>query len=184
MTEDDARRALRERLLDELLAKEQIREVLHRYCRGADRHDTELMRSCYHDDAAENHGMFVGSAAEFVPYAGEHLATMLWTQHFLTNAVIEVVEDAAVSDAYCLGFHRMPSRQGGVTDHWVGLRFVDRFERRSGEWKIAARTVVYEWSRIDPLGREWDLDRFVRGERSRADLSYRLLEELRSGTGS
>ncbi|ADP80910.1 nuclear transport factor 2 family protein [Pseudofrankia inefficax] len=164
-----------------LLDRQEIQDVLTRYCRAADRCDAELMRSCYHDDAVDNHGMFDGAASAFVPYAQESLRTMICTQHFLTNVAIEVRGDAAVSDAYCLAFHRMPSRGGGLADHWVGLRFVDRMERRDGRWKIARRTIAYEWSRVDPVAREWSLAGYVRGARSGDDISYELLRELGAG---
>lgn len=39
--------------LQELLDKQAITEVLHQYCRGADRCDEELMMSCYHPDATD-----------------------------------------------------------------------------------------------------------------------------------
>ena len=46
--------------LEELVAKQEISELLHRYCRGIDRFDRDLVRSCYHDDADDDHGIFRG----------------------------------------------------------------------------------------------------------------------------
>ena len=31
-------------------------------------------------------------------------------------------------------------------------RYIDRFERRDGEWKLADRTMIDEWARIDAVG--------------------------------
>ena len=45
-------------------AAEAIRQAALRYCRGVDRLDAELMRSAYHDDATDDHGVFVGPAAD------------------------------------------------------------------------------------------------------------------------
>ena len=39
-----------------LLARQEILEVLARYARGVDRADGELLRSCYHEGAMEEHG--------------------------------------------------------------------------------------------------------------------------------
>ncbi len=39
---------------------EAIRQAALRYCRGVDRLDAELMFSAYHDDATDDHGVFVG----------------------------------------------------------------------------------------------------------------------------
>ena len=38
-----------------LLDKQEIRELIYRYCNAADRHDNELMRSLYHEDAIDEH---------------------------------------------------------------------------------------------------------------------------------
>ena len=49
----DATRALE---LDRMLARDAIRDVLARYARGIDRADAALLKSCYFDDAIEEHG--------------------------------------------------------------------------------------------------------------------------------
>ncbi len=33
----------------------------------------------------------------------------------------------------------------------MGIRYLDRFERRAGQWRIARRQLRWEWLRIDPL---------------------------------
>ena len=60
--------ATKEKLLDDLLAKHEIHEVMMRYCRGVNRLDPELVKSCYHPDALEDHGASQGNAHE---YSGE-----------------------------------------------------------------------------------------------------------------
>jgi hypothetical protein len=165
--------------LQALLDKQEIYEVLVRYCRGIDRVDEALVRSCYHPDAFDDHGMFQGPATEFAAYAVRGLATMERTMHCIHNVAIDIVGDVAVSEAYCVAYHRMASRKGGDADHLVGVRYVDRFERRDGRWLIAHRTVVYEWSRIDPVGRTWAMPaQYVRGQRGSEDRIFVLLREL------
>ena len=166
-------------LLRELKDKQEIHEVVLRYCRAADRCDLDLARSCYHEDATDNHGMYTGDSSSFLSYAFDSLSTMVCTQHFVTNVLIEINGDVAVSDAACLAFHRMPSGESGLADHWVGLRFLDRMERRNGPWKIAQRTIAYDWSRVDPVDRQWSMDGYVRSLRSSQDISYAMLKELR-----
>jgi hypothetical protein len=171
--------------VDELLDKQDIYDVLIRYCRGIDRRDLELLRSVYHPDAYDDHGMFQGPAAEFASYAVKNLATMQRTMHCIHNVAITLAGDVAASEAYCVAYHRMTSRSGGEADHLVGIRYVDRFERRDGgPWLIARRTVVYEWSRIDTVGREWTIrPEYAVGTRDREDPSYRVLRELPEPTG-
>jgi hypothetical protein len=57
-----------------------------------------------------------------------------------------------------------------VDDLVMGIRYLDRFERRGGEWRIARREVRYEWQRLDPLDpREPD---WTLGSRDRLDPVY------------
>ena len=166
-----------EQRLQELLDKQEIHEVLCRYSQGVDRMDMELVRSCYHDDAFDDHGSYQGSVDGFVEHVRTALATMLGTEHYIDNVLIDVQGDVAYSEAYCLADHRMPSKRGGETDQFLGCRYIDRFERRHrGPWKIAERRVVFDWSRIEPREPSWDFPpEFIRGRRSREDLGYQRM---------
>ena len=53
-----------------------------------------------------------------------------------------------------------------------GGRYIDRFERRGGEWKIAHRAVVHEWDKIEHLELAYPPDRFSEGIRGPEDPSY------------
>ena len=53
--------------IQEIIDKDAIRELVNIYCRAADRHDNDLMRSLYHEDAFDDHGSFFkGKAMEFI----------------------------------------------------------------------------------------------------------------------
>ena len=53
--------------IQEILDKESIIDLVHLYCRAADRHDHVLMRELYHEDAYDDHGSFFkGKAMEFI----------------------------------------------------------------------------------------------------------------------
>ena len=54
--------------LEELCAREQIREVLYSYCRGLDRGDVKLIEGVYHPDATDYHGTFKGLGREFASH--------------------------------------------------------------------------------------------------------------------
>src|SRR6266542_5294397 len=86
----------RDRLIDTLIDREAIREVLYRYCRGADRHDEMILRSVYHSDATDNHGSFKGRAADFVSWIMERGgASFLAGQHLIGNVLINLDGDTA-----------------------------------------------------------------------------------------
>ena len=67
----------------------QIRNVLYRYCRGVDRLDLELVRSCYGPEARDDHGAFKGTVDEFIDWIARLLPRNDVTTHQLTNILIE-----------------------------------------------------------------------------------------------
>lgn len=164
----------------QVVAKAQIRDLLERYCRAIDRQLWDQIRDCYEEGARHHHGMFVGSAQDFVDYVGPHFTSMIGTQHVLTNVNVTLSGDQARSEAYAIAFHRMPSSRGGETDQTVWYRYLDSLTWRSGRgWRIRERRVVYDWSRIDPVGRQWSFgDDYLRGASGAADASVGHLGEL------
>ncbi len=161
------------RLVRELADKQEIHEVLMRYCRGIDRCDAELLRSVYHSDATDNHGLFVGKAADFIPWALKGLARDLNTKHYICNELIELAGDVAHVESYLLAVHHRMAKEGGLVDLVMAGRYVDRFERRAGQWKIADRKVILDWARIDPVEKSFSVEKFLTGKRSREDEVYR-----------
>ena len=77
--------------VQELLDKESIRELVSLYCRAADRHDTELMRSLYHEDAYDDHGSFFkGKAMDFIDMLPEIQKSMGILHHNVTTHNIKL----------------------------------------------------------------------------------------------
>jgi len=163
-----------------LAAKREIEEVVLRYCRGIDRMDRELVRSCYHADATDEHGSFSGGVDAFLEWVWKLLARYEMTMHFLGNVLVELAGDAAVAESYGVAWHRSsdPRPQLNLV---TGFRTLDRFERRSGAgWRIARRVAVTEWSRVDDPKDRWLPPPGLRtGRRDRGDALYELLEGLR-----
>lgn len=62
--------------------------------------------------------------------------------HMVSNVMIEVNGDRAVSECHFLAHHRR-AREGaaGEEEDVLKGRYLDRFERRDGAWRIANRTV-------------------------------------------
>jgi hypothetical protein len=142
-----------------------------RYARGLDRHDEELIESAFHEDALDRHGQFVGSPAELAAWGNSQHAEIWEThQHFLANQTIDFDDDTAHVETYVLFVQR---RKGQPRLDFGGGRYVDRFERRRGEWRIAARLLVMDWvtetEAADPRG---VLARYVSGTWDRSDASY------------
>jgi len=154
-----------------LLDRDSIREVIFRACRAQDRADMELFRSCYHPDAWDDHGYYKGPVASFTPQSIVRPPHVKNVMHHIGNVLIDLDGDQAWTEAYFIAYQR--AVQDGVErDTVFGGRYVDRFERRDGQWKIAHRTAVYDWTRVDPVGQTLTIPGAVQGRASRDDLSY------------
>ncbi len=180
MTDDlqtDDLRTNDRRAITALLAENEIRSVLMRYCRGIDRRQLDLVRSCYHPDATDEHGDFAGTVDQFLAHCSASLDDFECTVHFVGNVLIEIDElqhDRARCETYVVASHRVPPRNGRPRrDHVVGLRYIDDFECRDGRWLIAHRVCAFDWTRTDPVGDGWDFtDGFRRGRADRNDIVF------------
>jgi len=158
-----------QRLLDEAA----IKKVHLRYCRAIDRRDFDLLRGCYHPDAVDDHGDFVGGIDAFIEFCRAGTLNFASTSHHTTNMLVEVEGDSARTEFYGRAYHRVAAGADGVEkDLAVNTRWVDRFEKRRGEWRIAHRTVVVDNDRVDPVAERWVPDEQYRGRRDSSDPSY------------
>ncbi|MBA3038005.1 MAG: hypothetical protein FP814_16140 [Desulfobacterium sp.] len=139
MTDDECR-ALRDR--------DEIRDVLNRYARAADMPDEALMRSLFHPGAIDEHaGMFSGQMEDIIPKMMEMRKGFNIMQHAISNINIKLDGDVADTECYVVG--TMGYLRDGQQYQWLaGGRYVDRFERLNGEWRITKRVSYIDWSRI------------------------------------
>jgi hypothetical protein len=137
-----------ERALVELRDRQQIHDCLMRYSRGIDRLDREVLLSVYHEDAIDDHGVFVGSPREFVDWAvAMHTATHLSHQHCIFNSTCDLDGGVAHTETYYM-FVGL-NRQGPPALAMSGGRYLDRFEKRDGRWAIAARVCIRDWAPLE-----------------------------------
>ncbi len=132
---------LLEKKLRELIDRQEIWEVLLRYGRGIDRLDRELLRSCYHDDAIDDHHVFVAKPDDFIDWVFEDCkANTTVHHHGVNNHHCELDGDNAYAETYYtyIGANRKQP-------HMLSIgRYIDHFQRRNGVWKIANRVCVIE----------------------------------------
>ena len=141
--------------LERYLSRSEILEVLARYARGVDRGDADLLKSCYHPDAIEEHaGNYTGNAFAYIDGAVPRIRKMGVMQHLLSSTHIEFDGDVAWVETYVLTFARFAGSENS-TDTFTGGRLIDRFERRDGVWKIAHRRTVFDWNRDTPTNEGW-----------------------------
>ena len=95
--------------------------------------------------------------------------------HFIGSPAVHLDGDPATSttahcDTYCVAHHI-----SAKTDMMLGLRYVDRFEKRAGGWLIAKRVCAFDWTYTipyDPAQKFVFGDDFTVGHRDRTDITY------------
>jgi len=140
--------------VEQLVDRENIRQVFSRYSRGVDRQDDDLVRSSYWPDGWDNHGPFEGTVDDFVGNFGLMWPT-LKMQHMLGQCHIEIDGDQANTETYFLAYHRL-GKDDDTIDMLLGGRYVDRLEKRGGEWRILQRNAVYDWYRDFGESLSWE----------------------------
>lgn len=139
----------------QLLARVEILDVLARYVRGVDRGDGELLKSCYHADAIEEHaGNYTGNAHDYVDGAIGRILRMDAMQHLLGSSHIDFADGRAWVETNVWTFLRMDVA-GVATDTMTGGRLFDRFDFRDDYWKIAHRKTILDWNRDSPSAEGW-----------------------------
>lgn len=129
-----------ERKLQKIIDRQEIWQVLQRYARGLDRMDVELARSCYFEDAIDDHGHFVGYRDDFIDMANKSSLNFVEQHHGIMNHSCELHGDNAYCETYYLftGLREAPP-------HLMTMgRYIDDFQRRNGEWCIANRVKIHE----------------------------------------
>lgn len=145
-------------IVAELSDKEAMREAMGRYYRGADRRDAELFASAYHSDGTDDHGgLFEGSAQELTRVVMATLADARGLGHYGWQSSFQIEGDVARVESYAIAFHRF-AVHGVDCSMVMGPRVLDRFERRAGEWRIAHRTIVYDWNEDFSSRETWGMD--------------------------
>lgn len=181
----------------QLLDRQQIADVIYRYCRSADRLDVELFKTTFWEEGGFDGGPSDGPAMKIIPPLFEGLLRDMWavSQHSVSNILIELDGDQAYVETYLTAFHMShPTHESraallgeqnalaagfkddDVIEFIFGGRYIDIFHRRDGEWRIFRRKIVPDWNRVAPYngiktGGQYDLLRH-RGSRDRTDPVY------------
>jgi SnoaL-like domain len=140
-----------------LVDKSDITELLTRYMRGIDRGDIAALRSCYAPGATEEHGgIYAGPAQGYLDTIERALTNpRLVATHTISNLLIEVSGDDALSEHYVLALTRVKA-DGVVSDSFVATRIIDNLVRLDGRWAIARRRLRFDWVHdIGPRPDQW-----------------------------
>jgi len=156
------------RRLNVIEDREQINEVIYKYCRAMDRGDPALLREVFWSDGGFGPGKPTATAAVFVePLVAALVAKYEATHHAVHNILIDLDGDRADVESYSVVYHRsFPTRESNEAvfgggwlgpdgidpkvrnDFVAGVRYLDRFEKREGIWRILIRSLVFDWTEV------------------------------------
>jgi hypothetical protein len=134
--------------------RKDIFDVLKRYTRGADRHDKDLVRGAFWPEATISFGTQM-TRDQYVDWEESELAGYAAHQHHITGQTIDIDGDTAHVESYVVYFlvprDRSADSVGPATPGKANTkektrlgsgRYIERWERRNGDWKILVREYV------------------------------------------
>jgi len=140
--------------VEAVLAKQQIADLTLAYCRGIDRADEALLKAIFHEDSTVVSGAFNGSGQMFATEICRIVRAVFdQTFHSIANQWIELRGDGAVGESYVIAVATMTDEDGSKAEMLTGGRYIDRYTRLGGTWRIAERTFVIDWSIKQPSTR-------------------------------
>jgi hypothetical protein len=163
-----------EQKVEYLLDRQEIYDVVCRYARGVDRHDPEILAAAYHPDALDEHGKFVNDMSKFAEWVNTiHNKRYSLHLHNITTHNCEIEGDVAHAETYVLFGLALATEK----EVWLGGgRYIDRLEKRDGEWKIALRRTMVDWyfaGDAYPMHSEYFVPQgYPRGTHDKTDISY------------
>jgi hypothetical protein len=173
MTIEDRLAAL-EAKMQEMTDRQAIFDCIKRNSRGNDRFDAELTAGSYHDDGLHEVGQNRVPGPGYGAHANAaHGKLFDANLHNVTMHMCEVDGDVAHAESYSLG---MFLDKGAETGRVLAGRYIDRLEKRDGEWRIVLRRstveIALEGKATLPTGALLPGSGYLRGNRDRTDPSY------------
>ena len=126
--------------LQYLLDRLAIEDCVNHYAHAVDRHDSEMIAGVFHRDATDNHGNFTG----YILVRGNsvHDRMAFSHRHNITCDFADISGEEPHTESYVIFCPRL---KDGKTVHVGGGRYLDRLEKRHGEWRIALRRLIMDW---------------------------------------
>ncbi|MCG3776535.1 MAG: hypothetical protein JW395_3394 [Nitrospira sp.] len=141
--------------IDELRDKQEITEVIHRYCHALDRNDRSMADTIWHADGTADYRnpdredgssvSFQGTGQAFLNWVFVSHATFEGTSHQVTNILIELDGDHATSASYVTA-----ALWTATIIITIRARYNDTWTRRDGRWAIERRCMEHDLRLTQP----------------------------------
>jgi hypothetical protein len=171
MSSDD-RLAQLERKIQHLTDRQEILDCIVRNSRGNDRFDEALVTSSYHPDGVHEVGARTIPGSKYGEHANHaHGAMSERNLHHVTMHSCEIEGATAHAESYVIGLFL---DTGAETSRILSGRYIDRLEKRDGEWRIVVRrcTVEVVLEGTAKMVGNLRAGSYLKGSRDRTDLAY------------
>jgi hypothetical protein len=155
-----------------LTDRQEILDCIVRNSRGNDRFDAELTGSSYHADGFHEVGSRTIPGPRYGEHANQaHAAMCERNLHHVTMHSCQIHGDTAHAESYVIGLFLDP---GAATSRILSGRYIDRLEKRDGEWRIVVRrsTVEIVLEGAAKMVENLRQGSYLKGSRDRSDLAY------------
>ncbi|MFN2536896.1 MAG: nuclear transport factor 2 family protein [Mycobacteriales bacterium] len=157
-----------------LMDRTAILDCIARHARGCDRHDEELLASAYHEDGLDEHGGTKNLGPAYAAFINaSHAATSQQHTHNISTHTCDIDGDVAHAESYVLV--ALLATDGGNATVMSG-RYIDRLEKRDGQWRIAARRSTVDLALHGSAALlqlpAFKAQGYPKGTRDRTDASY------------
>ena len=165
--------------LTELQDRQEIHDLVLRYCSAVDRADDRAVRAVYAHDGVDHHTGFSGTADDYVAWLRERTAVFDGTMHLIGNHRVELFGDHAFAETYGTAMHWGQPFDDESRNFSSGFRYLDHLRRDPEGWRIVERTAVREWTRSDAGRLRPPEGAGPRGRRGRDDPLTAIRERVR-----
>jgi hypothetical protein len=132
-----------------------LRALAAGYASGVDRRDVDLFVSVFapdavlrvHDPGAYDEPRSVLHGREELARVIERISVYDATFHFVGQAAYAEDGDGVAGEVYCTAHHLTRTRHG-ANDFTMLIRYRDLYARVDGEWRIAERAVLVDWTAL------------------------------------
>lgn len=149
-------------------------EIIQAWGFARDQGRWDDLRATFHPGGQIHVSWFQGTFPDFVERCRENWGKSR-AKHLLWPARVTVRGERATSEVNVAILVRQ-NISGIEVDLTSYARFVDRLERRSGEWKMIERACVYEQDRLDPVEPSPAFDALMqKSDAAKYPLAYRYM---------
>ncbi len=150
--------------LQRLLDESDCRALLQRYGQAVDWRNRPALEALFWPDAWVDLGFFKGDGADAPGFLIENANQSLRRWHITTSSTLHIEGDTGLADSCAITHAVSRGEDSALVSHLFLGRYIDRLERRRGEWRFAARRYLLQAATSAPYAEDAALATVARAE--------------------